>query len=63
MNTKAADKADPVVARIRQAREALARQYDYDVDKMVELFKSMQAGHADRVRSPKSPGQRATTKT
>ena len=63
MNTKAADKADPVVARTRQAREALAKQCDYDVDKMVELLKSMQAEHADRVRSPKPPGQRAAMKT
>jgi len=61
VNTKAADEANPVVTRIRLAREALARQCDYDVDRMVELFKSMQAEHADRVRSPKSKGQRAST--
>ncbi len=63
MNTKASETMDPVVARTRQAREALARQCGYDLDKMVELFKSMQAQHADRVRSPQPSDRRVTTKT
>ncbi len=52
MNTKNTETLDPVVARARAAREALARKCDYDLDKMVELFKSMQAQHPERVRSP-----------
>lgn len=52
MSVEENDALDPVVARTRQAREALARQCDYDLEKMAELFKSMQAEHADRVRRP-----------
>lgn len=63
MNSEAMEPLDPVVARTRQAREALARQCDYDLDKMVELFKSMQAQHPDRVRAPRPSGGQATTKT
>ena len=63
MNTKATDTANPVVARTRRAREALARECDYDVDKMVELFRSMQTQHTDRVRVPQPSPRRATTKT
>ncbi len=46
------DVLDPIVERTRRAREALARQCDYDLDKMVELFKSMQAEHPERVKLP-----------
>ena len=63
MNANASETVDPVVDRIRQAREALARQCDYDLDKMVELFKSMQARHPDRVRSPGPSEPRAASKT
>ena len=52
MSSKATDTLDPVVARTRQAREALAKQCGYDLDRMVELFQSMQAGHPNRVRCP-----------
>jgi hypothetical protein len=45
---------DPVVERTRQAREALARQCGYDVDRLMDLFKSMQAEHPERVRRPAS---------
>ena len=48
------DILDPVVDRTRQAREALARECGYDLDKMAELFKSMQAEHPERVRDPRS---------
>ena len=63
MNSEPTDPVDPVVARAREARDALARQCDYDLDKMVELFKSMQGQHADRVRRPQPSERRATTKT
>jgi hypothetical protein len=43
---------DPVVERVRAAREALARQCDYDVDRMLGLLESMQAEHPERVRCP-----------
>jgi hypothetical protein len=46
-------KDDPVVERVRQARRALAKECDYDIDKMFELFKSMQAQHPERVRDPR----------
>ncbi len=62
MSTKPTDTLDPVVARTRQAREALAKQCGYDLDKMVKLFKSSQAGHPDRVRSPKPSTRRQTTR-
>ena len=52
MNTKDSETLDPVVARTRKAREALAKECDFDVDKMAELFKSLQAQHPERVRSP-----------
>ncbi|MCH7925443.1 MAG: hypothetical protein IIC51_07915 [Planctomycetes bacterium] len=35
MNDKESDMLDPVVARTREAREALAKACDYDLDKMV----------------------------
>ena len=58
MSDPVTDTLDPVVARTRQAREALAKECDYDLDKMVELFRSMEAAHPDRVRSPKpAPGR------
>ena len=53
MTQKETDTSNPVVARTRQAREALAKQCGYDLDRMVELFESMQASHPDRVRCPK----------
>ena len=59
MNNKEIDTLDPVVARTREAREALAKRCDYDLDKMVELFRSMQEQHPERVRSPQS-AQRGT---
>ena len=62
MSANPTDPVDPVVTRTRQAREALARQCDYDLERMVELFKSMQAQHANRVRSPKASKRRATAK-
>jgi len=46
------DVLDPVVERTRRAREVLARQCGYDLDKMMELFKSMQAEHPERVQAP-----------
>ncbi len=47
---------DPVVTRVRRAREALARACDYDFQKMFEFLKSRQAQHPDRARAPKRPG-------
>ena len=52
MTEEKIDTLDPVVARTRKAREDLARRCDYDLDKMIELFKSMQEEHPDRVRFP-----------
>ncbi len=46
---------DPIVERTREAREALVKQYDYDLDRLMELFKSMQAEHPERVRRPPNP--------
>lgn len=56
MNINDTETLDPVVARAREAREALARQCDYDLEKMVELFRSMQAQHVERVRAPERSG-------
>ena len=41
---------DPVVTRVRRAREALARACDYDFQKMFEFFKTA-AGYAYSNRS------------
>ena len=62
MNSKPIDIDNPVVARVRQAREALAKECDYDLDRMVELFRLMQGKHADRVRRPQPDGGPASTK-
>lgn len=48
------DILDPVVDRVRAAREALARECDYDLNKMAKLFKSMQDVHPERVRDPRA---------
>jgi hypothetical protein len=45
---------DPIVERTREAREALMKQYNYDLDRLMDLFKSMQAEHLERVRRPVS---------
>ncbi len=45
---------DPVVERTRQAREALLREYDYDLNKLIDLFRSLEAQHPQRVRVPES---------
>ena len=38
MSDEATDTVNPVVARTRQAREALAKQCDYDLGKMLEYL-------------------------
>ena len=43
---------DPVVERTRAARDALAKQCGYDLDRMMDLLRSMQAAHPERVRQP-----------
>lgn len=53
---------DPVVARVREAREALARECGFDVKKMAELFKSMEAEHPDRVRRPDTASHKTPTR-
>ena len=53
---RADEDPDPVVTRVRCAREARARACDYDFQKMFEFFKSRQAQHPDRARAPKRPG-------
>ncbi len=63
MSDEATDTVNPVVARTRQAREALAKQCDYNLAKMLELFKSMQARHPERVGSPKPASRRAASGT
>jgi len=50
---------DPVVDRTRAARESLARRCDYDVDKMFELFRRMQAEHPQRVGRPSAAARPA----
>ncbi len=57
MIRRQADEADPVVERVRAARESLAKQCSYDVAQMLALFRSEQAKHLDRVARPSSPGK------
>ena len=63
MDAKDTEILDPVVSRVREAREAVARECDYDLDKMAELFKSMEAQHPERVRSPEPPAHGRGPKT
>ena len=51
---------NPTVERVRRAREAFARRCDYDLDKMFEVLKAMQAKHPQRVRDlrKKRPSRR-----
>ncbi|MBI4612388.1 MAG: hypothetical protein HY720_02150 [Planctomycetes bacterium] len=59
MTTPPTESLDPVVERTRRAREALARACDHDLDKMMDLFRSMQASHPERVRRPRRSSLRA----
>ena len=57
---KPPENPDPVVARVREARDKLAKACDYDLVRMAEMFKAMQARHPHRIRVPKpSPGASA----
>jgi len=57
------DQDDPVTARVREAREALARECDFDLKKMSELFRSMEAEHPDRVRRPDAASRQDPSRT
>jgi hypothetical protein len=50
------------VDRTRAARESLARGCGYDLDKMFDLFRRMQAQHPERVRRPSNAARRAAEK-
>lgn len=54
MNTLETDPLDPIVSQTREAREALAARCDHDLEKMAELFRSMQKQHPERVQTPQS---------
>jgi len=47
-----AEHLDPVVDRVRRARQALARECGFDIERMAELFRRMQAEHPERVGTP-----------
>lgn len=40
---------DPVVSRTRAARRALMERFDFDLDKVCEYFRSLEAQHPERV--------------
>lgn len=52
-NEQAEPYLDPVVDRVREARRALAEACDFDVRKMADLFRRMEAQHPERVATPK----------
>ncbi len=49
--------SNPIVDEVREAREALARQSDDDIEKIVEAARRRQAesGHRVVTRPPKTP--------
>ncbi len=57
---KRKSEVNPTVESVRRAREAFARRCGYDLDKMFEVLKAMQAEHPERVRDlrKKTPRRR-----
>jgi hypothetical protein len=47
------DRDGPIVAAVREARAKIAAECDYDLDKLFEQLKKIEAEHPERVRSPK----------
>ncbi len=47
---------DPIVEEVRAARDAIARQFDYDVEKLAEALRARQAESGrPAVRLPPKP--------
>ena len=48
---------DPIVSEVRQAREALFAQSDYDLEKFAQRLRQEQSGSGRRIvtRSPRPP--------
>ena len=59
MRKKSTDEDDPVVARVRAAREALAKDYDYDIEKLGRAIMKLQAKSKRRYWTPKKRAARA----
>lgn len=45
----------PIVAAVREAREKIAAECDYDLQKLGERLRKIEAQHAGRIRSPRGP--------
>jgi len=48
---------DPVIAEVRQARDAMARESDYDLHKLCERLRAVEATLAGRIHAPKLVGR------
>jgi len=52
---------DPIVSEVRQAREALFAEFDYDLEKFAQRLRQEQSGSGRQVvtRSPRRPNHRS----
>ena len=44
----------PIVAAVRRARAKIAAECGYDLRRIAERLRKVEAEHADRIRSPKN---------
>lgn len=51
---KRAPRDGPIVAQVRAAREALARECDYDMEKLGRMLMESQAKHKSRLAKPRT---------
>ncbi len=52
MNNAVEPKLDPVVDRVRNARDRLARECDYDLGALIRMLRDREAGHSERLVDP-----------
>jgi hypothetical protein len=59
MGAKPRSTDSPAVERVRKARELLAKDYNYDIDKYCRALMAMQAKSKRKYWTPKKRGTRA----
>lgn len=42
-------KTDPLIKSIRDVRHEISKQFDHDVEKIINYYKKKQENHSDRV--------------
>jgi len=58
MNNNPEPKLDPVVDRVREARDRLARECDYDLGTLIRMLRDREARHSERLVDPVASRQR-----